>query len=172
MSDREKLHPDILKIESGLDKIFNRVIRLSTERNANISIDPSFDEEIEAEIVKHLFVRVSGYLEQSLKLIIKSYAEQQKSPALLNYFLETEYRGNKDISRNANASYIRELFKKLKINFPESSNELLNRVDEALQKRHEIAHKGETSAILGLRDAQKYYDQAKNLILIISAIYN
>ncbi|MDZ4669351.1 MAG: hypothetical protein SH821_00645, partial [Phototrophicales bacterium] len=51
-------------------------------------------------------------------------------------------------------------------------NTILNRVDEALQKRHEIAHKGETSAILGLRDAQKYYDQAKNLILIISAIYN
>lgn len=172
------MHTEITSQEAALDKIFSKVDKLFSQIAQTEKItgkdDPLFDVEMRAELVKHLCVRVSAYLEQSIKIIISKYADTKRTHAatLVDYFLNTEFPSNK--GRNPRMDYIWPLLAKLdnsklwstnlKSKIGGGTGRIAGSIDSIVENRNKIAHTGELTVNMTLREIQLYYSDAKMMV--------
>ncbi|MDX2077282.1 MAG: HEPN domain-containing protein [bacterium] len=173
------LHPEIIAIENELNDILSRVEKIAKE----VMQDPNqtaFNEQILAEIVKHLCIRISAYLQQSFRILVREYAKKQNSPILYKYLMRSEYGKDEESGSNPTRENIIGLLNKLDTseNWSKSfkklaeNNDLLSQLDDFMRVRNKIAHQGRPSSgvILTVSDIKRYYSVTKEIVSILAGI--
>jgi hypothetical protein len=137
-------------ITQKLDHIFDLSNRLTE------------DDELSAQYARYLCVLVSGYIEESIRLLLVDYAQRRSSPEILRYVrLKT-----KSVT-NLKSSKIKELL----VSFSEEwvthyeekvSDESIDAIDSVVANRHNIAHGKNTNISLGV--VRNYYALVKPVI--------
>ena len=126
------------------------------------------DLELQAHWAKYLCVLVSGFLEKSVSLILKEYAERNSSPIITNFV-------EKKIGRfqNANMKKIMQLIMSFNSDWADTlekelSGETKDSVDSIVANKNNIAH----GVSVGITYAQikKYYENSLVLIERIEEI--
>ena len=160
----KKQAPKNLKIVAHRKKIDDLFEKIS-------SIPNSADK---SEWSKYLCVLVSGYIEESLRVLLEAYCENRASDTIQNFV-------SKHISRvtNCNTQRIEEILgsfdKTLKNNFTEQivanseiKDEIKNSIDSIIANRHSIVH----GRSVGISYAQvlKYYENVKKAVEILEII--
>ncbi|PJF31476.1 MAG: hypothetical protein CUN51_03875 [Candidatus Thermofonsia Clade 1 bacterium] len=89
------MHEEVQNLERALERVFTLfepLMRARHDESTSRLIEPLLDAEAQAEVVKHLLVRVCVYLEQALKVILRKYAHTKSAvaPTLVRYFMEAE----------------------------------------------------------------------------------
>jgi hypothetical protein len=128
------------------------------------------DEEIKAHLAKYLCVLTSGYLEQSVKIIIRSYVSKRTHPYIYNYFnLSTDSLTNLGTAKLAN---FLELFNtEWKRRFENLvSDEERDAINSVVANRHLIAH-GRNSGVSYV-NVNAWYKNVKRVVEKISTIVN
>lgn len=145
---------------------------------------PAFDADIAFELVKHLFVRVSGYLEVSFKLMVRKYADKRK----LSIDNLSDYLYSKEFQRGFNAwwdrieqiiGYFTDNAKKdlatWSDTFSKTNSITIKRVvDDVVTVRNQVAHDGNILPNITYVDfatIEIYYSYIKSLVAKIYAIF-
>ncbi|HLO17477.1 MAG TPA: HEPN domain-containing protein [Anaerolineales bacterium] len=153
MATNRTLH----EISSRLDRVFE------TSRGIE-------DDEIKAHYARYLCVLTSGYLEEAIKIIIRTYVGSKTHPNVCNYVnLSTDRVTNLKTEKLAkflnqfNSEWKREFENKL-------SDEELAAIDSVVANRNEIAHGRNVGvSYVHVRD---WYKNVKKAIEKISIIVN
>lgn len=153
-------NPELIKGKVQIDSLFKQVRIFSS--------DPSADPEIVAMLTYYLCVKVSGFVETSIRTILMEYAEQHSSDKATKFI-------EKRLERfpNPSMSTIVELIKSFGDVW---AKDFKNKVDEtsrtALENinknRNAIAHGGVSS--ITLRELENYYNEVITIIQQLEAI--
>jgi hypothetical protein len=130
---------EVLRQRERIDETFARIGLLNNDAT-----------EVQADFAKYLCVRVSGYLETSIAVLLTAYVGQQSSPAVARFIASEMAR-----FQNAKRERILRLFGRFNEDWRRDLERYL--VDERsdaiatiVANRHRIAH-GEDSAITYVR---------------------
>lgn len=132
------------------------------------------DMKMQGEWAKYLCVLASGYLENSLRILISEYIIKNSSPKIQSFNEPqisnlTNCKHGKIVKIleqfdvNWSKKYILEIEAKSKI-----TNEIKDCIDSLVQNRHDIAHGKSVST--GYVSVKKYYEKAHTVVEIIDSI--
>jgi hypothetical protein len=132
------------------------------------------DMKMQGEWAKYLCVLASGYLENSLRILILEYVSKNSSPRIQRFNDPqisnlTNCKHAKIVKVldqfdvNWSTAYIAEIEAKSKI-----TDEIKDSIDSLVQNRHDIAH-GKSVGV-GYVSVKKYYEQAHKAVEIIDKI--
>lgn len=145
------------EIASRLDGVF--------ESSKNIT-----DEEVKSHYSRYLCVLTSGYLEESIKIIIRVYVSTKTHPNVLNYVnsstgnltnLKSEKLG---VFLNSFNNEWREKYELL------VTDEEKAAIDSVVANRHQIAH-GQNVGVSYVR-VNEWYKNVKKVVEKVSSIVN
>lgn len=173
------MHEEIQNLERALERVFTLfepLMRARHDESTGRLIEPLLDVEAQAEVVKHLLVRICVYLEQALKVILRKYAQTKNvvAPTLVRYFIEAESLGETaERSANPSKGRIVETLKKLNTSWAEQFKERLRVSDletalnSIVNYRNAIAHTGSVPVQSTFSDAVRYFESAKSIVRLL-----
>lgn len=136
--------------------------------NLFINVEQVDDLEMQAQWARYLCVLVSGFIEESIRILLSQYTVSRSSPEIANYV-------EKKLGRetNLNMTKIISLLAQFDNDFGETlrqhtEGELKDAVDSVIANRHPIAHGRDVSvSFIRLRE---WYEKIVNVIEIIEAL--
>lgn len=155
------MNRSILSHRQRIDALFSK-----------ISVIP--DPASQSEWAKYLCVLVSGFIEESLRVLLEEYARNNASPKIQNYV-------SPKLSRITNCSNnkIKDILREFDPNWEHAfdaqiaarstrADEIKNSIDSVVTNRHSIAHGRNT----GIRYAtiSTYYGNVKTAVEILEVI--
>jgi len=155
------MNPLILSHIQRIDNSFSKI--------SNIS-----DPATQSEWARYLCVLVSGFIEQSLRVLLTEYSDRNSAPYVRNFISEEIRR-----LTNCKTSKIEEILRKFHSRWAEdfttqisdagvSENEIKDSIDSVVAIRHAIAH-GKNTGISYIT-ISKYYSNAKAAVNILESI--
>ena len=155
------MNTKILQHKQRIDKLFQEVTTIS-------------DMRMQGEWAKYLCVLSSGYLENSLRILLSDYISRNSSREIQRYSEPiigslTNCKHGKIIKTleqfdtNWASSFSEKIEKKSKI-----ENEIKDSIDSLVQNRHDIAH-GKSIGV-GYVTVKKYYEKANEAVEIMEEI--
>ena len=155
------MNPRILSHRQRLDTLFSKVASISNPAD-------------QSEWSKYLCVLASGFVEESLRVLLEEYARQRSAPYIQNFV-----RKQVGIVTNCKTSRILEILSKFSQHWADSFNEQIkaqspitdeikNSIDSVIANRHDIAH-GRNVGITYAR-ISAYYSNIKKAIDILDGI--
>ena len=145
-----------------LDRLFNQASELEEQGEV--------DDEVRAHFTQYLYVRTSGYLEFSIRKIMKEYMKIKVTPP------EVERYVARNLDRWAPGPRRSEILKLLGIFSEEWKLEVGNQIEQQMghsltslvNNRNKIAH-GEVEDLsnLSLSDLKDHFENAKKVVEII-----
>jgi hypothetical protein len=139
-------------ISSRLDRVF--------ESSKGIS-----DEEIKSHYARYLCILLSGYLEESIKIIIRDYSSMKASPNLSNY-INTSLHNLTNLNCEKIGNTLSYFNNNWKDKFENSlTGEEKDSIDSVVANRHLIAH-GQNVGVSYVRVKLWY----KNIICVVGKI--
>jgi hypothetical protein len=141
---------DVFREKQQIDWLFQQIPRLPE------------DEEIRSHWAKYICVRISGWLENSTRLLLHRYATDCASPSICN-FVEAQLRD----FQNPKMEKILMLLQKFNPTWEHTIRIAVDgnpkdAVDSIVANRHLIAHG--SSVGLSLGTIKNYYDQAIRVV--------
>lgn len=145
------------EISSRLDRVF--------ESSKNID-----DEEIKSHYARYLCVLTSGYLEESVKIIIGNYVSNRTPPAILNYVNSTTSNLT-NLKTEKIINFLNTFDSKWKDEFEIIlTEEEKDSIDSVVANRHQIAH-GKNVGVSYV-NIKEWYKNIKNVVEKIDKIIN
>jgi hypothetical protein len=149
------MNPSILSHRQRIDVLFDKVAAISSPAD-------------QAEWSKYLCVLVSGFIEESLRVLLEEYTRKHASLNIQNYIFGeikdiTNCKTSKitNILQRFNPTWEREFLDQIEARSP-IVDEIKNSLDSVVANRHQIAH----GRNVGLRYAVvlNYYSNVKRAI--------
>lgn len=157
------MHVDILSYQNRIEHLFNK--------NGGIT-----DIEIQSNWSKYICVLVSGYIEESLRILFFEYAKNNSNPKIRRY-VDSHIRRITNC-KNSKIIEVLDYFStdwvndyKSKIARRETvTNQIGDAIDSVIANRHQIAH----GKNIGLSHAiiRKYYNDVKIAIDVLNTVIN
>jgi hypothetical protein len=145
----------LVKEKAQIDRLFSSV--------RSFSSDPSADPEITAMLTYYLCVKVSGFMEKCVRIILLEYAKTHSRDRAIR-FIEKKLERFPNPSMNAIADLVKNFDEDWAKDFRRKVDEpSRTSIDSINTNRNVIAHGG-TSTIT-LRELEGYYNGAINVIL-------
>lgn len=155
------MNPKILQHKQRIDKLFEEVSHIS-------------DMKMQGEWAKYLCVLSSGYLENSMRILLTDFMSQNSSLEIQRFNEPligslTNCKHGKIIKTleqfdiNWANTFSHEIAAKSKI-----ENEIVDSIDSLVQNRHDIAH-GKSIGI-GYVSVKKYYEKANVAVEVMEKI--
>ena len=143
----------VVQAKNRLDDLFDRINELSG------------DIELQSHWAKYLCVRVSGFIETSVRAILIEYAKDKSDPYVANY---VEYRLNQ--LRTPNMERILQLLGSFRSTWDDelrslTEGELKHAIDSIIAIRHGIAHGKDVG--ITYATIRQYYRSALTVIELI-----
>ena len=153
MANNASLH----EISSRLDRIF--------ETSKNID-----DDEIKSHYARYLCVLTSGYLEESVKIIIGNYVVTRTPPTVLNY-INSSINNLTNLKTEKLSNFLNNFNPQWKEKFDQIlTDEEKDAIDSIVANRHQIAH-GKNVGVSYVR-VKEWYKNIKDVIDKVSYIVN
>lgn len=154
------MHPEILQQQDKLQHLFEQAHQLQ-ERD-------DIDDEIKVQFVWYLCVRTSGYVESSIKTILREYVKSKTdntAPYIANFV--NKYL---DSTFNPRRSEVLRLVGQFNSKWRESlrdsiNNELGDSLKSLVINRNNIAHGNDVT--LSLRDLGKWFADAQKIVELV-----
>ena len=154
------MHPEIIQKQEKLQHLFEQAEQLQ-------QID-KVDVEIKSGFVSYLCVRTSGYVESSIKTILREYVKSKTdntAPHIANFVNE-----HLDSSLNPRRDHILGLVGKFNSEWKENlrvsiDNELGDSLKSIVINRNNIAHGSDVG--LSLRDLGKWFEDAQEVVELV-----
>lgn len=149
-------------IEQRLHSITSRLDQ------AFIIADSIQEDEIKSHLARYLCVLTSGYVEESIRIIIEYYASQNASPNIVNYVS----RSTRNLA-NLNSERIENLLSSFNPKFKDAFTSLLSdegkdALDSVIANKNNIAH-GRNVGVSYIR-VRNWYDNIKKIIVSIRSV--
>jgi hypothetical protein len=146
-------HPELIRQKKQLDFLFNEGAKLA------------YDPELQAHWTLYLCIRVSGFLENSVRIVFSEYARTGSHQNIAN-FVENNLRR----IPNPSMDYMFALSEKFSPAWKadlkqQTSGQLRASVDSIVTNRNAIAHGA--SSTLTYRELHSYYQDAVKVIEIL-----
>lgn len=136
---------------------------------------PIDDDELKKDIARYVCVLVSGYIEESLRLLINNYANGKSSPKIQHYVNSnikriTNCKYNKiiDVLNAFDSAWSDDFTTKVSTQEP-IPNQFKDSIDSVVSTRHEIAH-GKNSGISIVRIEEYFQNVDKAITLLDQSI--
>jgi hypothetical protein len=153
--------PSIVSHRHRIDNLFTKAATIT-------------DRAEQAEWAKYLCVLVSGYIEESLRVLLDQYTRTRATPVIQNFV----WGEIKDIT-NCKTSKIASVLQRFNLTWESDFltgiqarsrvvDEIKNSVDSVIANRHQIAH-GKNIG-LGYVAISTYYDNVKKAVEILDAV--
>ena len=151
------MHPEILQQQDKLQHLFEQAHQLQ-ERD-------DIDDEIKVQFVWYLCVRTSGYVESSIKTILREYVKSKTSDIPTANFVNRQLRYLTPY-RNEILKLVGQFNSKWRESLRDSTKgELGDSLDSIVVNRHEIAHGSDVT--LSLRDLGKWFADAQKIVELV-----
>jgi len=145
------------QISSRLDRVFE----------ASSCIE---DDEIKAHYARYLCVLTSGYLEESIRIIISNYV-LRRSPQTLSNYINVSTKNLTNLKTEKISLFLASFDNEWKEKFEDLlTDEEKDSVDSVVANRHQIAH-GKNVGVSYVR-VEKWYKNVKLVVGKISTIVN
>jgi hypothetical protein len=154
------MNRQIFSNRKRIDDLFNKV--------------SSFSDADKSEWSKYLCILVSGYIEESLRLLLETYAKKRASPYIQN-FVSQEIQGItncktkkiEDILCKFNPAWKDDFGSQIAVK-GRSIDEIKNSIDSIVDNRHAIAH-GRNRGI-NYATVFNYYNNVKKAVEVLEDI--
>ena len=151
------MHPEILQQQDKLQHLFEQAHQLQ-ERD-------DIDDEIKVQFVWYLCVRTSGYVESSIKTILREYVKSKTSDIPTANFVNRQLRYLTPY-RNEILKLVGQFNSEWKENLRISiNNELGDSLRSIVTNRNNIAHGSDVT--LSLRDLGKWFADAQKIVDLV-----
>jgi hypothetical protein len=128
------------------------------------------DDEIKSHYARYLCVLTSGYLEESIKIIIRVYVSQRTHPTVLNY-IDTSTSNITNLKTEKLSKFLNSFNSEWKDKFETTlTDEEKDSIDSVVANRHQIAH-GKNVGVSYTR-VNEWYKNVKKVIEKVSIIVN
>lgn len=147
----------IVSHQTKIDNLFNKISTIP-------------DPADQSEWSKYLCILVSGYIEESLRILLEEYAQKNASPNIQN-FVSKEIRNITNCKTNKILDILCKFNSSWKDSFNNeitSDSEIKDAVDSIIANRHKIAH-GKSAGITYVT-VSKYYTNVKKAVKILNNI--
>ena len=158
------MHPEILDQQNRLERLFEQAQQLQQMSD--------IDDETKSGFISYLCICTSGYIESSIKTILRKYVESETSdiklPQTIN-FVENQLESYRLTPQRAQIlELIGQFNPKWRRNLSHSINkELGSSLSSIVQHRNNIAHGA--IVYLVLKDLKKNSDDAKEIVQLVYA---
>jgi hypothetical protein len=153
------MYLEIIRQQERLKRLFRQADEL--QRNSEI------DEEVKAQFIWYLCVRTSGYLEYSIKTILRKYVQSNtgSTPYIANFV-----NSQLDFTLNPRRDRILDLVGKFNRSWKDNlkvttKGELSDSLTSIVNNRNLIAHGDDVN--VSLKDLKKYFDDAQKVVKLI-----
>jgi hypothetical protein len=134
------------------------------------------EPEIQSEWSKYLCILVSGFIEESLRVLLEKYCENKASPNIQKFI--TKQIGN---ITNCKTDRIRQILGEFSLNWESKftnkireeskiDGEIKNAIDSVIINRHKIAHG--KSIGMSYSNISDYYNHVEKAVEILEEIIN
>jgi hypothetical protein len=155
------MNPSVLAHRKRIDNLFKKVALFE-------------EPDIQSEWSKYLCILVSGFVEESLRVLLEKYCENKASPNIQKYI--TKQIGN---ITNCKTDKIRQILGEFSLNWESEftnkikeeskiDGEIKNAIDSVIINRHKIAHG--KSIGMTYSNISNYYKNVKKAVEILEEI--
>ncbi len=154
------MYPEILQQQEKLQHLFEQAEQLQ-------KID-EVDVEIKSGFVSYLCVRTSGYVESSVKTILREYVKSKTSNAPTVSFVDKQLDYTLTPRREQILALVRQFSSEWEENLKDSTRGRLgDSLRSIVTNRHNIAHGVDVD--ISLEDLKKYFADAQE---VVELVYN
>ena len=154
------MYPEIVLQQERLNRLFKHANDLQKKDD--------IDEEVKAQFVWYLCVRTSGYVEFSIKTILREYVslEANSSPRIADYIHNQINKRTLNPKREKVLDLLAEFNPKWKEHLKKPSlGELKDSLESIVNNRNHIAHGSDVS--ISLKDLEKYFSDAQKIVKLV-----
>lgn len=128
------------------------------------------DDEIKSHYARYLCILTSGYLEESIKIIIKNYVMKRASPTISNH-INSSISNLTNLKTERIGKYLNTFNSEWKEKFEkELTHEEKTAIDSIVENRNQIAHgKNVGVSYIGVKE---WYKNVKRVVEKIALIVN
>ena len=128
------------------------------------------DDEVKSHYARYLCVLTSGYLEESIKIIIRTYVESRTQPTISNYIISST-NSITNLKTEKICGFLNTFNNEWKDKFEAVlTDEEKDAIDSVVANRHQIAH-GHNVGVSYIR-VKEWYKNVKCAIKKVSEIVN
>lgn len=150
-------NPSLHEISSRLDKVFESFRGIE-------------DDEIKSHYARYLCVLTSGYLEESVKIIIRAYVSQKTHPTISNY-VDSSISNVTNLKTEKLSKFLNSFNSEWKDKFETTlTDEEKDSINSVVANRHQIAH-GQNVSVSYVR-VNDWYKNVKKVVEKVSVIVN
>lgn len=149
-------------------------MRLQLERQEHLldklfeSIRNIQDDELKAHMAKYFCIRISGYLENVIKILVLNYAEGS-SPKPISNFLNEDLKSITNLSKEKLERLLKKFSNDWLQDFQSRVTERqMESLNSIISNRNSIAHGQQDS--ISYRVIEQYYNDLKEVINILKSI--
>jgi len=154
------MYPEILQQQEKLQHLFEQAEQLQ-------KID-EVDVEIKSGFVSYLCVRTSGYVESSVKTILREYVESKTNNAPIVSFVDKQLDYTLTPRREQILALVGQFNSKWRENLRDSiKGRLGDSLHSIVVNRNKVAHGDDV--VLSLEDLKKYFEDAQE---VVELVYN
>lgn len=152
------MHQEIIQHRIKLERLFGYAEELQKTLDV--------DSEVVSHFTSYLCVRTSGYVESSVKIILREYVTSKTSDPRLVNLVDARLKRTMNPRKGAILNLTREFGKDWRDNLKgEIEGELVKSLEDIVDKRNDIAHGKDVD--LSLNDLKRYFEDAKRVVEII-----
>ncbi len=152
------MHQEVIRYQHMLDRLFDQASELEEQGEV--------DEEVRAHLTQYLCVRASGYVEFSVKTILREYVKARTSEPYISNFVDSRLERTLNPRRSEVLKLIGNFSSGWKeIIRDEIKEELGTSLDSIVVNRNNIAHGKDVT--LSLNDMKMHFQNAKKVVEII-----
>ena len=145
------------QITAKLDRVFASTAQIN-------------DEEVKSHLSRYLCVLTSGYIEESLKIIIRDYISSKSHPNIINY-VSSKIKNTTSLNFNNICVFLNNFNDDWKAQFEDQiSDEEKDSINSIVANRHLIAHGHDVGvSYVGIAN---WYNNTKSVVSKIHSIVN
>jgi len=129
------------------------------------NIDTVTDDELKAHLSKYFCVRISGYLENVLKILVANYSEGS-SPRPVSNYLQNDLKNVTNLSEEKMQRLLNKFSEDWCINFTDKVTEQqLQSLNSIISNRNSIAHGQQDN--ISYKVIGQYYADLKEIVKIL-----
>lgn len=152
------MHPDVVRYQDSLDRLFVKAGELEQVEE--------IDDEVRAHLTQYLCVRASGYVEASVKTILREYVNTRTTePGILNFVdsrLDRSMNPRRDVLLSVIGDFSNDWRETIR---DELRGDLGASLDSIVVNRNSITHGKDVT--LSLNDLKGHFENAKKVVEII-----
>ena len=147
-----------LKLESQERKLYDLYQQISKVQ----------DDEIKAHMSKYFCVKMSGYLENTIKILVANYSEKS-SPQAISAYVQNSLKTTTNLSEDKLINLLKKFNDDWAVSFTEKINEQqIESLNSIISNRNSIAHGQQDN--ISYQIISQYFSDIKQIIGILKEI--